>query len=321
MSLYVSVVTGFLVVFLAQLGMAVNVPTPDTAPLEEGSEVTPTVHSMNIAGGLDGSGVEIDNDGKMTIETTNLPGSYISPNYGMNIDSNKGGLHMTAPWNPIAAINAVKSSKTGPNEYGRVGIEGRVTGNETGAPEVTKGFLGHLRNSTMLSESNEYQPLGDSIPSLLVPYAFYTTGDTYLGDTVNIVGDITNSPGNPVSVIGDAAVEGNLGVGRYLDADYLNFSDADNLDARFGITTEISVGVSSTSVSEGTKFAASATCPDDEYLVGCTGYISGANNYAPYRGARLAGSAKGGECIAYARDPSDFIKFDLFAYAYCFNPH
>ena len=322
---YLSFVGGFLMIFVAQLASAIN--EPEDPPLTVGGDLMPpVVHSMDIAGGFtdaDLNGVSINNDGKLEVKTRTLTGSYTSPNYGLNITSAKGGLYVTSPYNPAAGRNDVRLVKNAPSEYGRVGVEGRVVGNAAGIPDITKGFLGYVQHGSIAAMYTEYEPLPAIVPSALIPYAFYTVGATYLGDMVTINGAIKNV-GSGVTVAGDSFVAGNVDVDGDLETDVLNFSGVTNLDARFVIgdldaTWAPSV---STSSSNGAIFNSSRSCAPDAYLVGCTGYVTGANSYAPYRGAKMTSTSnKGGRCTAYAKSLGNSPSFNLYAVPYCFNPH
>ena len=329
---YLSFVAGFGLVFFAQLVLAVVVG-PDTGPLQ-GSTVTPVVHSIDIAEGSsdpDGSGVSINNDGQITITATNLGGSYSVPQYGMSDLSNKGGLKISSPYNPIAAKNSVNTTPE-PDEYGRVGVEGRVVGREDGYPAITKGFVGHVKH--LLAPNNDYKPLTENFPGTLVPYSFFTTGNTYLGDTVTIDGNIRKSFSN-VDVFGDAMVVGNLEIDETLQTDVLNFSNPTNLSDRFfKVQTPYPVPTYDSNYADEEIFTESANCPSDAYVVGCSGFINNVGSWsykiAPYRGARMtSSSSKGGTCTSYARKPvspppgpdHEKYTFSMTTYAYCFRPH
>lgn len=314
---YLSFTGGFLLFFLAQLVFAVALPAPLTD-----NTVSPSVHSLNIAGGAtdtDNNGVSIDNDGKIDIHTGTLTGSYSNPQYGLYSTSTKGGLHVSAPYNPIAGINSVNTTPN-PDEYGRIGVEGRVIGNEYGGPSLTKGFLGYIQHASIAGMYQEYQPLPANVPNALIPYAFYTTGNTYLGDTVTIDGDIKNGASG-VTIAADVSVNGNMKIDGNLETDVLNFSNVSNLDDRF-ITENpdlVSLGNISTFYADTEILTASGTCPPNAYLVGCSGHIINANAYAPYRGAVPSSNLKGGSCTAYASVPPGAPDFTLFATPYCFN--
>lgn len=330
---YLAFTGGFLMVFIGNMVMAVD--TPQTGPLYEFT--SPAVHSMDIAGGYndsDNSGVSINNDGRLQIKTRTLTGSYIEtanspydPQYGFNIASTKGGLHSTALYNPVAGRNDMRvMGKGDPNEYGRVGVEGRVVGNATGLPTVTKGFVGYLQNMAIGGAYTEYQPLPATVPDVLVPFAFYTTGNTYLGDNVTVNGALKNG-GTGVTIAGDTTINGNLDISNNLETDVLNFSNVTNLDARFLIgDPDAGALIPAMSdygdLSSGDIFDATRSCAPDAYLVGCTGYVVGANSYAPYRGAEMTStSAKGGDCTAYAKSQGSAAPFKLWPVPYCFDPN
>ena len=338
-TVYLSFVAGFGLIFLGQLVLAVN--GPSTPPLE-GSIVAPVVHSIDIAGGAadtDGDGVSINNDGKVEIEANDLGGTHLIPRYGLTVLSNKGALRSTAPYNPIAGINSMKVNKGGPDEYGRVGVEGWVAGNQLGNPNITKGFVGHVKSLVNLGAS-DLEPLDDLIPDALIPYSFYTTGDTRIGTPMVVDGSIKNNSGD-VIIAGDTEVRGNIEVQNNVETDVLNFSNVNNLDDRFFETQEeasspsVFLAEESFNYNNGEIFSRDATCPSDSYLVGCSGTIfkrgDGSDYLAPYRGARMTSSnAKGGVCTAYARKPSlaippgrpgSYYDFALMSYAYCFRPH
>lgn len=313
---YLAFLGGFLLVFIGQMVMAVDVP--ESAPLYEFT--TPAVHSMDIAGGYTaaGGGVSINNDGKFQIKTSTLTGSYLNPLYGLNINSEKGGLHVVSPYNPVAGRNDIKYGKPGdPNEYGRVGVEGRVVGNEAGAATITKGFLGYIHHPTSIY--SEYQPIPDTVPNSLIPHAFYTTGNTYLGDTVTVNGALKNESSG-VTIAGNTTVQGNVEASDELETDTLNFSNVANLDARF--EARMLGATSSNGFAINEIFPDTESCGANDYLVSCSGFVSGADAYAPYRGAKMTSTSnKGGTCTAWAKRPSGATEFFLNAVAYCFKPN
>lgn len=322
---YLAFTGGFLMVFVGKMVMAVDVP--ESAPLYEFT--TPTVHSMDIAGGYNaGSGVSINNDGKFQIKTRTLTGSYLNPLYGLNINSEKGGLHAISPYNPVAGRNDIKyGNGSNPNEYGRVGVEGRVVGNEAGTPVITKGFLGYVQHFSL--PYDEYEPIPASVPNSLLPSAFYTTGNTYLGDTVTVNGALKNYSSG-VNIAGNAVVQGNVEASDELETDTLDFSNVANLKARFLIGDPDAIVLESWSDADGISndeiFGDTDSCAPDAYLVGCTGYVVGANSYAPYRGAKMTSptngtTTKGGACTAYAKSLGSATPFQLVAVAYCFDPN
>ncbi|MDP4008543.1 MAG: hypothetical protein Q8P68_05125 [Candidatus Peregrinibacteria bacterium] len=315
---YLSFVCGFFLIFLAQFVFAVALPPPLS-----GDAISPTVHSLDIAGGAtdsDNNGVSIDNDGKMDIHTGTLTDSYNDPQYGLNIGSSKGGLHVSAPYNPVAGINDVNIIPKNPDQYGRVGVEGRVIiGNQTGAPSIMKGFVGYIQHAATPGVFQEYEPLPANVP--MTPYAFYTTGNTYLGDTVTIDGDIKNGT-SAVTIAADATVSGNMNVNGNLETDVLNFSNIDNLDNRLLIGDPDAIvldNASSSSYADFDIFNATRSCAPNAYLVGCSGYVTGANSYAPYRGAVPSSNLKGGSCTSYASVPPGASDFTLYSVPYCFN--
>lgn len=316
---YIAFTGGFLMVFVGKMVMAVDLP--ESAPLYEFT--TPAVHSMDIAGGYAaGSGVSINNDGKFQIKTRTLTGLYANPNYGLNINSGKGGLHVISPYNPIAGRNDIKLGKPGdPDEYGRVGVEGRVVGNEDGTPVITKGFLGYVQHFSL--PYDEYEPIPAIVPGALIPSAFYTIGNTYLGDTVTVNGALKDGS-TGVTIAGNTTVQGNVEASDELETDTLDFSNVANLAARFtvGDPSAVSIPTPSPSNSIDIIFSNGSSCASDAYLVGCSGYVTGANSYAPYRGANMTSvSAKGGTCTAWAGSLGSVASFDLYAVPYCFNPN
>lgn len=323
-----------------------SVPDPSEEIFTDNS-VSPKLHSIDIAGGYsdsDGGGISLENDGQVKIAATALGGSIYSENllWAFNHVSDKAGLDIAAPYLPVAGLNSSDIS----GEYGRVGIEGKVTAIDasTDSAATAMGYVGFLKSS-VASENNfsaHTIPIADG-----TPYAFYAgAGPTHLDNTV-IDGRIANPSGDivfndDVYIPEDLTLEETSSSAQdgILTVNTLKYQlgSESNLGDRFGVLWAYrnSAGGpnalqgtqntpnSDAMVAEGASFSVSVRCPADSYIVTCGGEVRGANAHAPYRGSYHSPNVnlEQGECKAWGRKPGPGSgNVGLYVYAYCYAPH
>lgn len=265
--------------------------------------------------------------------TTDEAGYLLPLRFGTEIDSENAGLYSLGHYVGLMG-RAVLSNGL----FGRVGVEGRVTGPSSQA----RGFAGYLEYDSSLNPTTENDINIDSLPSaspsvaLLndyiriskgIPWAFFTENKSKFKEDVLITGqliadtepivfaDETGPISNPVVEINPFnSTQGDLEADRITAQDFIA---TDDLSSRFFMVsdTENFNGKANNAV-----FPVDVECPWLPYRtirLGCGGAVLGSQGGAPYLGAEQV-STRG--CKAYARKPVETNLGQLAVYAYCFRP-
>lgn len=268
--------------------------------------------------------------------TTDESGYLVPLRFGAEISSENAGLYSLGHY-----IGLLGKSMQADGLFGRVGVEGRVTG-----PGATvRGFAGYLEYDPSLTPMVEnginIGTLTDNPGNNLfddyiriskgIPWAFYTENQSKFKNGVTIAGqltaenepltfaDLTGPVNNPVVEINrtSAGVDGDL----IADSIYANdFIATDDLSGQFFMAgaSEDFAGKSA-----GQVFSATAFCSDDSptaIRLGCGGGLVGntpAEANTPYLGT-IQFSNTG--CRSYARKPAGTVLGHLSSYAYCWDP-
>lgn len=294
--------------------------------------ISTKLHSVDIAGGYtdpnDDTGMSIENNGRVLVDASELTGSTLSNfmQFAWSQTANKMGLNTTGIHHPVAGRNITELDG---NLFGRVGVEGILSAidSTTGNPATMMAYVGYLK-STNVNENNAQthtSPITDG-----EVYGFYTgEGATHLGNTT-IEGVLSSPDNNVLDFVGDVQINGDLTVQDVASSatdTTLFFQNAPEfrtntyLDARFGAMHNSTYSGSVTLGPDNT-FTSSVACPNDTYVIDCSGRVVGAPNHAPYRGSYhwYKSNMEGGGCQARARKPST-SNVILHVYAYCYAPH
>lgn len=266
-----------------------------------------------------------------------VDGNLLPLRFGANIDSENAGLYSLGHY-----IGLMGKALQANGLFGRVGVEGRVTG-----PSGTaRGFAGYLEYDPALTPTIENSvnigALADNPGNNLfddyiriskgIPWAFYTENQSKFKSAVTIAGQLTaeNEPltfadligpvSNPVVEINPtlAGVDGNLIADTIYAEDFIATDDLSEQFFMAGASEDFA-GKSDYQV-----FSATAFCSSDDNLtairLGCGGGLVGtqpAPTNTPYLGTKQVSNTG---CISYARKPVGTVPGHLSSYAYCWDP-